>query len=101
MSPLGSASVLRRCLLDVRITAASGPPHFIISSLKSATTVIGRRPSTRDFAERDVMECQAASLRLDARELDYLCPFLRFGCDISAELRGGENHRYGADFGEP
>src|SRR5262245_66556085 len=46
--------------------------------------------------ERNVMECQAGSFRLDTRELDHLCPFFRFSRDISAELRRGEYHRYGA-----
>jgi signal transduction histidine kinase len=36
------------------------------------------------------MERQPGSFRLDARELDHLCPFFRFSRDISAELRGGE-----------
>src|SRR6516164_1755899 len=41
------------------------------------------------------------SLRLDARELDHLCPFFRFSRDKSAEILGTENHRYGAELGEP
>src|SRR5262249_27418775 len=43
----------------------------------------------------------APLIRLDARELDHLCPFFRFSRDISAELRGGEYHGYGAEVGEP
>src|SRR5262249_40515372 len=53
------------------------------------------------FGERNVMECQAGSFRLDTRELDHLCPFFRFSRDKSAEIPGTENHRYGAELGEP
>src|SRR5262252_6148578 len=53
------------------------------------------------FAEREVMERQARSLRLDARELDHLAPFLGFGCNESAELGGAKNHWDGADIAEP
>jgi hypothetical protein len=38
--------------------------------------------------------------RHDVGDSNHLGPFLRFNCDISAELPGGENHRYGADLGE-
>ncbi len=44
---LGSDSVLRRCLLNVWITAASGSPHFITSSLKSATSRLIHRSKPR------------------------------------------------------
>src|SRR5262249_43394703 len=47
------------------------------------------------------METQARSLRLDARELDHLGPFLGFGCNESAELGGAKNHWDGADIVEP
>src|SRR5262249_18965148 len=43
----------------------------------------------------------APLLRLDARELDYLGPFLGFGCYICTELHGGEDHRDRAEVGEP
>src|SRR5262245_65147263 len=43
------------------------------------------------------MERQTRSLRLDARELDHLGPFLGFGCNESAELGGAKNHWDGAD----
>ena len=38
--------------------------------------------------------------RHDVGDSNHLGPFLRFNCDISAELPGGENHRYGSDLGE-
>src|SRR5712692_9388563 len=61
------------------------------------------RPSGRirgtGFMER--LAILPTSLRLDARELDHPGPFLRFSCDVSAELRGGENHGDRADLGEP
>ena len=47
------------------------------------------------------MECQARSLRLDARELDHLGPFLGFGCNESAKVGGTKNHWDGADIAEP
>src|SRR5262245_22549848 len=41
------------------------------------------------------------SLRLDARELDHLGPFVGLGCNESAELGGAKNHWDGADIAEP
>jgi hypothetical protein len=38
------------------------------------------------------LEGVPASLRLDARELDHLGPFLGSSRDIGAELGGGEDH---------
>jgi hypothetical protein len=84
-------------------------PLLAQSLLEAQRTLVGtgsvandpKRLSLAGFAYRDVMECQARSLRLDARDLDHLCPFFRFGRDISAELGGGEYHGYGAKLGEP
>src|SRR5262249_27099645 len=61
-----------------------------------------RSPMLRQrLSSTAVMERQARSLRLDARELDHLGPFLGFGCNESAELGGAKNHWDGADIAEP
>src|SRR5262245_6116669 len=64
-----------------------------------------REPLTDIRAVRGtgVMEYRASavSLRLDARELDHLGPFLGFGCNESAELGGAKTHWDGADIAEP
>src|SRR5262245_61723496 len=41
------------------------------------------------------------SVRLHARELDHLAPFLCLGCHIGAELRGAEHHWRHDQLGEP
>src|SRR5262245_61936870 len=74
-------------------TGTSPPASF-------ASAACRLRSSARDFAEREIMERQARSLRLDARELDHLGPFLGFGCNESAELGGAKNHWDGADIAE-
>ena len=71
-------------------------------------TVLQRSACWRTSAPRDSLYgtlwnvgTYPGSLRLDARELDHPCPFFRFSRDKSAEIRGAENHRYGAKLGEP
>src|SRR5262249_53568041 len=47
--------------------------------------------------------CCAASglLHFDVCDLHHLGPLLELGCNIIAELRDGEDHRDGAELGEP
>src|SRR6185436_5025884 len=52
----------------------------------------------------DVTECpasEAASLRLDARDLYNLVPLRRLGSDVGFERGGAQHHRNRADIGEP
>jgi hypothetical protein len=98
-SPGGAAQVLAVSLpLRSYIQFASKSGRKFKASLSVAKCQ--QRPLPL-FAARNVMECLAGSLRLDACELDHLCPFFRFSRNISAELRGGEYHWYGADLGKP
>jgi len=57
--------------------------------------------NVRDFAERDLWNVRAGSLRLDAGGPDHLAPLLGLRRHIGAELRGGEDHRRGGRIGEP
>jgi hypothetical protein len=53
-------------------------------------------------ARRMVEECyRLGSLRLDVSDLHYFGPLLVFGCNIIAELGGGENHWNRTDLGKP
>ena len=44
---------------------------------------------------------EAASLRLDARDLYHPVPLRRLGRDVGFELRGAQHHRNRADIGKP
>jgi hypothetical protein len=46
-------------------------------------------------------DAQPTLIRLDARDLDHLGPFLGFVRDELAEARGRHRHRLGAQFGKP
>jgi hypothetical protein len=49
----------------------------------------------------EFMECQAASFRLEARELDHLAPFLSFVRDELSEVGGRARQQRAAQIGKP
>jgi hypothetical protein len=60
-----------------------------LSASAGGATAPGRLAS-QGFAERNVMERAAGSLRLDVRSPDHLAPLFGFVGDVSAELGGRE-----------
>jgi len=55
----------------------------------------------RDFAERNVMERSAASIRLGPRELDNLAPLLGFGGNELGEVGGRTGKHCSTKVGKP
>src|SRR5262249_45228757 len=70
---------------------------------RSKNTRSPRRPTIRDFAERQLWNMRGfpASVRLDAGELHHLAPLLGFLCDQLAEVGGRTRKHRAAEVSEP
>jgi len=91
---VGSFASIPRCPSYVRL--------LLQDRLQKRT--LNARSQAPDFAEwtlRNIRPSEAASLRLDARDLYNLVPLRRLGGDVGFERGGAQYHRNRADIGEP